>query len=154
MGDTSSYKYIFICIDLFSNYVIGAASKSRTAKEIINFLRLSLLNYSLISKITVDGEVSLLQNKEFNDSLALYNISKHKTSWASSASNGVVERQMFNVKRSLRILTTCHNSWSMYLPYLIASINNTTNSFGLSATMVTFGEELLPQGSLLKLDLV
>ena len=40
----------------------------------------------------------------------------------------------------------------MYLPYLIASINNTTNSFGLSASMVTFGEELLPQGSLLKLD--
>ena len=60
--DTPSFKYIFLCIDLFSNYVLGSASKNRTAREIINFLRLAVLNYGMIRKLTVDGENSLLQN--------------------------------------------------------------------------------------------
>ena len=150
--DTSNFKYIFLCIVLFSNYVLGAASKNRTAREIINFLRLTVLNYAIIRKLTIDGEISLLQNKEFNDFLAFYRIEKHRTSWSNPESNGAVERQMFNVKKSVRILTTCHGSWSQYLPYLITSINHTCTSYGVSPIQVMFGEETLPRGDLIKLN--
>ena len=149
--DTSKYKYIYLCIDLFSNYVLGAAAKTRTALEILNFFRMTILNYCIVKKITLDGEISLLQNKEFNDFLAFYNIERHRTSWNNPEANGHVERQMFNVKRSVRILSTCHGSWSKYLPYLIASINNTCTSYGYSPSQVAFGEETLPRGDLIEL---
>ena len=150
--DSSSFKYIFLCIDIFSNYVLAAPAKSRSAREIINFLRQAVLNYSLIQKLTMDGELSLLQNKEFNDFLNFYNIEKHRTAFRNPEANGVIERQMFNVKKSVRILTTCHGNWSKYLPYLMTTINNTTLAFLASPTEVTYGEELLPKGNLLELD--
>ena len=65
--DASSYKYIFLCIDVFSNYVIAAAAKSKSEKETITFLRLSVLNYLMMQKLKLDGELSLLQNEEFNE---------------------------------------------------------------------------------------
>ena len=150
--DSSNFKYIFLCIDIFSNYVIAAPAKSRSAREIINFLRLAVLNYSLIHKLTFDGELSLLQNKESNDFLTFYNIEKHRTAFRNPEANGVIERQMANVKKSVRILTTCHGNWSKYLPYLITSINNTTQTFLASPAEVTYGEELLPKGNLLELE--
>ena len=137
--ETSGFKYIFVAIDLFSNYVLGAAARSRTAKDIISFFRLAILNYSIVEKITVDGEVSLLRCKEFNDFLSKYNISKHKTSWNSPESNGAIERLMATIKKSVRILTTYHGSWSDYLPYLIMSINNCTLTYGFSPNQLTFG---------------
>ena len=47
----------------------------------------------------------------------------------------------------------CHGSWSRYLPYLITSINLTCTTFGVSPTQVMFGEELLPSGELLELNM-
>ena len=88
---TSSYKYIFLCIDVFSNYVIGSAAKSKTAREIVSFLRQAVMNYSMFRKLTLDGELSLLHNKEFNDFLAFYNIEKHRTSPHDAPANGAIE---------------------------------------------------------------
>ena len=150
--EASGFKYIFIAIDLFSNLVIGAAFKTKTAKDIITFFRLSVLNYSLIQKITTDGEISLLQCQEFNDFLQKYNISRIRTSWNSPESNGAAERVMATVKKSVRILTSCHGCWSDYLPYLIMSINNTTMTFGYSANQITYGDDFFPHNELLALD--
>ena len=52
---------------------------------------------------------------------------------------------MFNVKKSVRVLTACHNRWSDYLPYLITSINNTVMTYGYSPNQLAFGEDNMPQ---------
>lgn len=89
--DSSNDKYIFLCIDIFSNYIIAAPAKSRSAREIINFLRLDVLNYSLIQKLTFDGELSLVQNKDFDDFLIFHYIEKYRTVFRNPEANGVID---------------------------------------------------------------
>ena len=78
--DKSGYRYVYVCVDLFTNYVLGAAAKTRTSQEIQEFFRLTVLNYAIIQKLRIDGEIALLRNKEFNDFLTTYGIQRQRSS--------------------------------------------------------------------------
>ena len=99
--EEKGYRYLFLLIDQFTNYVIGAAARSQRADEMIDFFRLALLNYSIPSHLRVDGECGLLASREFDTFLGTYGIAKQLVSTGHPQSNGGIEKQMYSVVKEL-----------------------------------------------------
>lgn len=98
-------RYIYVADYQYSNYTIASAAKFRSVVEVLDFFCLAIFAYTMPINLLLDGEIGLLQSKEFNNFLSLYNIHKQRTSVAKPQSNGQWKRINYFVKKSIRTLS-------------------------------------------------
>ena len=151
--DDFKYRYIYCAVDQYSNYTIASAAKSRSVGEILTFFRLALFAYTVPSLLLVDGELGLLNSKQFADFLALYDIRKMRTSLSFPQSNGLSERTNYFIKKCLRCFVLTHKrTWSEFVPHIVSAINNSVMSYHHSPNQITFGSNDEHRANLITLN--
>ena len=86
------YKYIFVCVDHFSNWVEAAPLKTITAKEIITvFFNLIISRHGCPKRILSDQGTQFI-SQAFKELCSHYNIEKIETTAYHQQCNGKVEK--------------------------------------------------------------
>lgn len=117
------YKYIFVCIDCFSKYVMVFPTKRRTMSSIIEAIDYCISQMNKPTIIQGDNEfykqalISHLQEK--------YDIKFIPSSPYTPSTNGMVERTNRTIKNILNLFfdERGNNKWIDILPEVISNIN-------------------------------
>ena len=115
------YKYVLICIDVFSRFVRAAPLKSKTGKELANVLS-DMLKQAVPSRIQTDFGKEFY-NKDVKQVLKKYNVGLYTVDSQFKAS--IVERfnRTFREKMNRYFTYTGKKVWYKILPALVDTYN-------------------------------
>lgn len=144
IGISKGHKWIYICVDAFTGYVILKAAKSKKANEIQSFILNSIIcPHGIFKQIVFDGELSLEWSSNFEKFLDLHAIIRTTTAVGSHHSLGICERIVSKVKEALRKTTFKTNmDWSDLIGIVNSSINKTVLTYNVSSERVLYGQDL------------
>lgn len=137
------YRFILVCVDQCSKYVIAKPLRRTTAKEIIDVIRKEVvLRYGGLEAILSDN-ASYFSGKEFKKFCEEINCKLHLIPRYNPSSNPC-ERYVKTVKTMVSMY--CEKSqknWDQDLDYVNFAINTTTNdTTGFTPARLIFGREL------------
>jgi len=137
------YKFLLICVDDFSNYMVGIALKQTTSKDIIDALKNNvIIPFGIPKFIRSDEQPGIYNSNEFFNFMKEYEIELHATAVASPFSNGRAERTIQIFKRAAKryfYQTKTLEAWNEHFPIIISTINKSINSFNHSPEEIMFG---------------
>ena len=137
-------KYLLVCVDHFSRYVVLAPLKDKTAGAIAHALITKLFHVYSTPRVLLSDNAAEFRSTLLNKICSQYNIKQTFVTAYHPASNGLVERANRKILEVLRpVVSNLLDSWEDWLSQVALSINsNVCESTGHSPHYIVFGEEI------------
>ena len=137
-------KYLLVCVDHFSRYVVLAPLKDKTASAIAHALICKLFNVYQTPRVLLSDNGAEFRNALLHEICSQYNIAQTFITTYHPASNGLVERANRKILDVLRpVVGGLLESWEDWLSHVAVSINSSLcESVGQSPHYIIFGEEI------------
>ena len=150
LPNSNGYTYILVLVDRFSRWPVAVPMKDSRTQTIINALMHNWISlYEVPETITSDRGSQFL-SQEWKDLLKFLGIRHIHTSAYHPQSNGLAERTIQTIKKSLRAMLNDTN-WYNYLPLsLLALRSKTKEDLDASSSEIVFGTNLRLPGEFFK----
>ena len=137
-------KYLLVCVDHFSRYVVLAPLKDRTASAIAHALITKLFHIYSTPRVLLSDNAAEFTGSLLSEICTQYGIKQSFITAYHPASNGLVERANKKILDVLRpVVSGLLDTWEDWLTQVALSINsNLCESTGHSPHYVVFGEEI------------
>ncbi|KAG9396908.1 pol polyprotein [Carpediemonas membranifera] len=141
--DAWGNRFILVIIDAFTRYVELVPMPNHTADSVAGAIWTAIMGrHGLPTTIRTDNGPEFV-NRVLNALLRRLNVTHHRTLPYHPASNGIVERVNYEIKRHLRLLCAkfnTHSNWSPLVPYVQHVINHSRHSAtGFTPHQLLFG---------------
>jgi len=138
-----NFKLLLICVDDFSNFIIGIPLRQATSKEIIYAIKNHIIvPFGPPKFIRSDEQPGIYNSTEFFEFMTEYQIDLHATAVASPFSNGRAERTIQIFKKAAKkyfFQTKTLDIWDQTFQIVVSAINKSINSFNHSPEEIMFG---------------
>ncbi len=136
-------RYLLICVDHLSRYVVLASVKNKSAKYVAHALMTHLICQFSTPRVLLSDNVSEFWNQLLEEICKQFGIKQCFTVSYHPASNGFVERANRKILDVLRpVICGFQHIWEDWLAYVAASINSRVcESTGQSPYYIIFGVE-------------
>ena len=137
-------KYLLVCVDHFSRYVVLAPLKDKTAGAVAHALISNLFLVHGTPRVLLSDNGTEFRNALLTEICSQYNISQSFITAHHPASNGLVERANRKILEVLRpVVGSLLETWEDWLSHVASSINsNVCESTGHTPHFIVYGEEL------------
>ncbi len=150
---TQGSVYILVYVDHFSNFVVLAPLRNKSAVTVAHAIVSHLICPYTIPRVLLSDNGTKFKNQILADICFQYNIKQTFITAHHPASNGLVERTNRKVLEILRHLAGhLHETWKDWLPQGASSTNGSVNSStGKTSHWIIFGnDKRLPYDVLLQ----
>ena len=136
-------KYLLVCVDHFSRFVVLAPLKDKTAGVVAQALITHLFCPYSTPRVLLSDNGSEFRNALIAEICKQYNIKQAFTVTYHPASNGLVERANRKILEVLRpVVGGLLDTWEDWLAHVAASINGSVcESTGKSPYYILYGKE-------------
>jgi len=136
-------KYVLVCVDHFSRYVVLAPLKDKTAGAVAHALITTLFCPYSTPRVLLSDNGAEFRNALLNEICRQFNIKQTFTVTYHPASNGLVERANRKILDVLRpVVSGLLDIWEDWLPHVAACINGSVcESTGKSPFYIVYGME-------------
>ena len=136
-------KYLLVCVDHFSRYVIMVPLKDKTAKAVAHALVTKLFLVHSTPRVILSDNGTEFRNAVLEEICKLYNVNQAFVTAYHPASNGLTERANRKILEAIRpVVGSLLDSWEDWLPFVAASINGSLcESTGFTPHRIVFGRE-------------
>jgi len=139
----NKHKFLLVCVDDFSNYLITVPLQSTATVEFIKAIKYHIIQPFGIPKfLRSDEQPGVYNSKEFYEFATNHNIQVQATAVASPFSNGRAERLIKTFKIAARkyfYQQKTINKWDEEVIWIVAALNSSINSYGYSPEEIMFG---------------
>ncbi len=126
-------RYLLVCIDQFSRYLVLAPLHNKSAKNIAHALITHLICPFTAPRVLLSENGTEFRNAVLEEICIQFNIKHVFTATYHPASNGLVERANIKCLEVLRpIVNGLHDNWEDWLPQIAASISCSVNDSPIS----------------------
>ena len=140
---TNGYKLLLICVDDFSNYIIGIPLKAATTNDIIKAIKYHIIQpFGTPKFIRTDEQPGIYNSKDFYQFASEHNIQLQATAVGSPFSNGRAERTIKTFKIAARKYFYQNKNilkWDEENVWITSALNSSVNSYGFSPEEIMFG---------------
>lgn len=130
---TRGNRFIIVCIDYFSKWVVTRATSDTTAERTAEFLVQDLVCQHGIPGQIITDQGAQFESRLFKSLLSFLKVNKKRTTSYHPQCNGMVERANGSIIRSLKkYAVTDPKNWDLALPLITFSHNiavNTSSSY-------------------------
>ncbi len=140
-------KYLLVCVDHLSRYVVLAPIKDKSANSVAHALITRLFCPYSTPRVLLSDNGAEFRNQLLSEICTQFGIKQSFTVSYHPASNGLVERANRKILDVLRpVVCGLLHTWEDWLPHVAASINSSVcESTGQSPHFILFGvEQRLP----------
>ena len=136
-------KYLLVCVDHFSRYVVLAPVPDKTAGAIAHALISKVICPYSTPRVLLSDNGTEFRNALLEEICKQFNIRQSFITAYHPASNGLVERTNRKVLEALRpVVGGLLDNWEDWLPHVAASINSSIcESTGQTPYYIVFGVE-------------
>ena len=136
-------KYLLVCVDHFSRFVVLAPLRDKTARCVAHALVSSLFCPYSTPRVILSDNGAEFRNHILSEICTQFNIQQSFIMAYHPASNGLCERSNRKVLEALRpVVSGLVESWEDWLPHVAASVNsNVCVSTGQSPHFIVYGHD-------------
>ena len=123
------YRYIAVCVDSYTKFLVVGALRTKEAKEVANwFIKSVILQHFVPHTVVTDGGLEFL-NQVLDGVFEVIGVKHIHTTPYHPASNGQVERNHSTASRIIsKYISEDHKDWTSVLPFATFAYNSSVHS--------------------------